>query len=165
MLNMADIITGSRIILSILLLFCHALSPAFYGLYLIAGFTDMFDGTVARKTGKVSSFGSKLDTAADFVLVAVCLIKLLPVLHIPLWLSIWITVVALIKVINIVSGFVQKKEFVVVHTSMNKVTGFLLFVLPLTLPFINLKYSGWIVCAAATFSAIQEGHYIRKGSF
>ena len=33
----------------------------------------MIDGLVARKTGTVTEFGAKLDTAADFVLVAVCL--------------------------------------------------------------------------------------------
>ena len=55
------------------------------------------------------------------------------------------------------------KEFVAVHTRMNKVTGVLLFILPLTLILIDLKYSGAFVCAVATFSAIQEGHYIRTG--
>ena len=39
----------------------------------------------------------------------------------------------------------------------------LLFVLPLTLPFINLKYSALAVCLVATFAAIQEGHFIRTG--
>ena len=123
----------------------------------------MIDGTVARKTGTVSEFGSKLDTAADFVLITVCLIKLIPVLDIPSWLFIWIAVVALIKMINIISGYVMYKEFVAVHTVMNKVTGALLFILPLTLTRIDLKYSGAFVSAAATFAAIQEGHHIRTG--
>ena len=52
---------------------------------------------------------------------------------------------------------------VVLHTAMNKVTGILLFVLSLTLTFIDLKYSGVFVSAAATFAAIQEGHLIRTG--
>jgi len=60
---MANIITGIRIVLSIALLFCLALSPAFYALYIAAGFSDMIDGAVARKTGTVSEFGSKIDTA------------------------------------------------------------------------------------------------------
>ena len=42
-------------------------------------------------------------------------------------------------------------------------TGALFFVLPLTLPFINLKYSALAVCFIATFAAIQEGHFIRTG--
>ena len=133
-------------------------------LYIIAGISDMIDGAVARKTGTVSDFGSKLDTTADFVLVVVCLVKLIPVIHVPTWLIIWIIVIAVIKAVNLVSGYIMRKEIVVLHTAMNKVTGILLFVLPLTLTFIDLKYSGTVVSAAATFAAIQEGHLIRTGS-
>ena len=158
---MANLITGIRIVCSIALLFCPVFSPAFYVLYITAGLSDMADGAVARKTGTVSEFGSKFDTAADFVLVAACLIKLIPVILVPAWLIIWIIVIAVIKAVNLISGYVMRKEIVVLHTVMNKVTGMLLFVLPLTLTIIDLKYSGAIVSAAATFAAIQEGHLIR----
>ena len=158
---MANFITCIRIVCSIALLFCPVFSPVFYALYITAGVSDMIDGTVARKTGTAGSFGAKLDTAADFILVAVCLIKLIPVLDIPLWLLIWIAIVALIKIIGVISGYVMYKEFVAVHTVMNKVTGIALFILPLTITIIELKYSGAFVCALATAAAIQEGHYIR----
>ena len=69
----------------------------------------------------------------------------------------------MIKAIDLVSGYVIRKEIVVLHTAMNKLTGILLFILPLTLTIIDLKYSGAFVSAAATFAAIQEGHYIRTG--
>lgn len=161
---MANIITGIRIICSIALLFFPAFSPAFYTLYIVAGISDMIDGVVARNMGTVSEFGTKLDTAADFILVVVCLIKLIPIIHVPKWLIIWIIVIAVIKAINLISGYVMRKEIVVLHTAMNKVTGILLFVLPLTLTFIDLKYSGAVVSTLATFSAIQEGHLIRTGS-
>ena len=159
--GLANLITGTRILCSAALLFCSAFSLSFFVLYLAAGFTDMIDGPVARKTGTVSELGAKLDTAADFVLVAVCLWKLLPNLAVPLWLWIWIVLIALIKMINMISGYVIQKRFVAMHTVMNKVTGILLFVLPLTLPIVELKYSAPLVCAAATFAAIQEGHFIR----
>jgi len=162
---MANIITGFRILCSIALLFFPVFSPAFYALYIAAGLSDMVDGTVARKTGTVSDFGSKLDTAADFVLVAVCLIKMIPALNIPKWLTIWIAVIALIKVINVVSGYAMHKKLVVAHTVMNKVTGVLLFILPLTITIIDLKYSGAFVSLIATFTAVQEGHFIRTGRF
>ena len=89
---MANIITGIRIVLSVALLFCQALSPTFYALYIAAGFSDMIDGAVARKTGTVSGFGSRLDTFADIVFAAVCLIKLLPALDAPVWLYVWFPV-------------------------------------------------------------------------
>ena len=160
---MANIITGIRIVLSIALMFCPALSPSFYALYIVAGFSDMIDGAVARKKiGTVSEFGSRLDTAADIVFVAVCLIKLLPVLHIPVWLYIWIAIIAMIKVMNIAVRFFSKKEFISVHSVMNKVTGGMLFVLPLTLAFIDLRYSAAIVCVVATIAAIQEGYLVNR---
>ena len=165
MKNIANIITGFRIVFSIAILFFSPLSPAFYVLYSAAGLTDMIDGPVARKTNTVSEFGAKFDTMADFVFVAVCLIKLLPILDIPIWLYIWIAVIALIKVINIISGFIKQKKWIAPHTVMNKVTGALCFLLPYTLSFIDLKYSAIVVCAAATFAAIQEGHFIRTGRF
>ena len=74
---MSNIITCVRIVLSAALLFCPPLSPAFYALYLAAGFSDMIDGAVARKTGTVSELGSRLDTVADIVFTAISLIHLL----------------------------------------------------------------------------------------
>jgi CDP-diacylglycerol--glycerol-3-phosphate 3-phosphatidyltransferase len=158
---MANIITCIRILCSIALLFCPAYSVAFYALYITAGVSDMIDGWVARKTNTASEFGAKLDTMADIVFVIVCLFKLLPVMDIPVWLYVWIGVIALIKVINIVSGYVVQKQFVAIHSLMNKVTGVLLFLLPLTFSFVELKYSAAVVCVFATFSAVQEGHFIR----
>ncbi|MBO4864843.1 MAG: CDP-alcohol phosphatidyltransferase family protein [Eubacterium sp.] len=162
---MANIITGTRIICSIALLFCPALSVAFYLLYIIAGISDMIDGTIARKTCTVSEFGSTLDTVADFIFVVICMIKLLPILDIAIWVFIWIGIIAIIKVINIVSGIIVQGNFVSVHSVMNKITGCLLFLLPFTVGFVELRYSVVVVCVAATLAAIQEGHYIKTGRY
>lgn len=121
----------------------------------------MIDGAIARKTNTVSDFGSRLDTVADFVFIVASLVKLVPALDIPTWIYIWVGVIAIIKIINVISGFIVQKQFVAVHSVMNKVTGLLLFILPLTVSIIDLKYGGAFVCALATFSAIQEGHFIR----
>ena len=158
---MANIITILRILCSIAILFCPVFSVAFYALYIAAGVSDMMDGWVARQTHTTSAFGAKLDTIADIIFVIVCLFKLLPVMDIPTWLYVWIGIIAFIKIINIVSGYVVQKQFVAIHSVMNKVTGLLLFVLPLTLYFIDLRYSAVVVCLVATFAAIQEGYFIR----
>lgn len=63
--------------------------------------------------------------------------------------------------VNVVSGYAVHKKFVVLHTVMNKITGLMLFLFPLTLKFIELRYSGSVICVIATFAAIQEGHLIR----
>ncbi len=157
---MANSITGIRIFVSIALIFCPVFSPAFFVFYISAGISDMIDGALARKTGTVSEFGSRLDTAADIVFVTVCLVKLLPVMHIPVWLYIWIAVIAIIKLSNIVVGYIRQKEFVSVHSMINKVTGGLLFIFPLTLKFIDLRYSSVVVCVVATVAAIHESFSI-----
>ena len=159
---MANIITGIRIVLSSFLLFCPAFSPAFFMLYIAAGVSDMIDGAVARKTGTVSEFGSRLDTVADIIFAAVCLIKLIPVLDVPIWVYIWIAVITSIKAANIAAVYIRQKEFISVHSMINKVTGGLLFVFPLTLTFIDLRYSAAVVCTVATAAAIQEGFTVIK---
>lgn len=160
---MANIITCVRIALSAALLFCPALSPAFYALYIAAGFSDMVDGAVARKTNTVSELGSRLDTVADIVFTAVCLIKLLPVWDVPVWLYVWISVIAFIKLFNIAMGYVRRKAFAAVHSGINKVTGGLLFAFPLTLTFIDLNYGAAVVCTVATIAAFYESYLIQAG--
>jgi CDP-diacylglycerol--glycerol-3-phosphate 3-phosphatidyltransferase len=145
------------------MLFMPVFSYQFYLLYLLCGFTDMIDGIIARKTKSVTHFGSVLDSVADFVFVAAAFIKLLPALNIPIWLWNCIFVVALVKIINLTLGFLRNRRLTVEHTAMNRFTGFLLFLLPLTISFIDLKYSGNVVCAIAACSAIQEGYYIKTG--
>lgn len=154
---MANLVTTIRILCSVALLFCAALSSWFYALYLTAGVSDMVDGWVARKTNTVSDFGSKLDTVADIVFVVICLVKLLPVLHLPVWIYIWVGIIACIKVFNIVYSYVVREQFLADHSILNKVTGALLFLLPFTLPVINVQYSVAAVCAVATVAAVKEG--------
>ena len=161
---MANIITGIRMVLSGALLFCPALSPTFYALYITAGFSDVIDGAVARKTCTTSESGSRLDTIADIVFAAVSLVKLLPVLSVPIWLNIWIAIIAFIKAANIAAGYVRQKKFLSVHSAINKVAGALLFAFPLTLTFIDMRYSAAVVCMAATAAAIHEGHSIMSRS-
>ena len=84
----ANAITYCRIIISMLMFLFSVFSPEFYVCYLIAGISDMIDGTIARKLGTSSKFGEKLDTVADFVFATAALFKLLPVMKISM--AIWI---------------------------------------------------------------------------
>ena len=162
--HIANIITGFRIFGSVLLLFFPAFSLDFYIIYILCGFSDMIDGIIARKTNSTSEFGSRLDTTADFVFVVVSLFKLLPAIQIPQWLWIWGGVISVIKISNIMWGYIFKKQFISLHTIMNKVTGLLLFLWPLTISFVELKYIAVTVCSVATLSAIQEGFYVISDS-
>ena len=68
---MANIITVVRIICSIGLLFIPVFSPAFYVLYLIAGVSDMVDGTIARKLYESKGFRATGNEDEDEIELAV----------------------------------------------------------------------------------------------
>ena len=159
----ANILTAFRILGSVLLLFFPPFSLAFMSIYLLCGFSDMIDGTIARRTNSTSELGAKIDTVADLVFVVTSLISILPSIQVPWWLWVWGGAIAMVKIGNITWGYFSKKQFISLHTMMNKATGLLLFLLPLTLSFVELKYSSFVVCTIATLSAIQEAFYIVRG--
>ena len=114
--QIANIITSCRILSSFGLLFCPVYSACFYGLYIFCGLTDMVDGTIARKTGAVSSFGARLDTVADFLFVIASFVKLVPVIRIPVWIWGWAAAIAVVKLVNLVWGFTQMKQMPAHHS-------------------------------------------------
>lgn len=161
----ANIITSSRIILSLPLLFIPLSSIWFYILYLFCGLTDMIDGIIARKTGAVSKFGARLDTVSDFVFMFVCSIKILPMISIPIWIWVWIILITLIKIFNIMLVFIRNKKLISIHSVLNKATGFTLFLLPLSLTFIPTVYSISTICVVATVAVMQEVYFVKKGQY
>ena len=160
---MANFITIIRILCSLALAFCAPFSLPFYALYIAAGLSDIFDGRIARKTNTATKSGAKLDTLADIVFAAVVLLKLLPILELPVWMIVWIGVIALIKLVNIVIGFVRHHTLTAVHSVINKVTGVLVFILPFTIQIINIRYTAPLICIVATVAAVYEGYLIRTG--
>ena len=141
-------------------------SPAvFWTLYLLCGLSDVLDGAVARSTGTASRLGERLDTIADIIFVAVWIVLFISAIDVGRWLWIWTGVIALIKVVNAISGLAMKKGFLAKHTLANKATGILLFLLPMVILWEVIKVPYIVlVCLLATFAAIQEGHLIRTES-
>ncbi len=80
----------------------------------------------------------------------------------PAFLLIWTGLIFAIKIANVVLEYVLHKRIAAFHTLANKITGFVLFLLPFTLNFAELKYSGSTVCIAASFAAIHEGYLVIK---
>ena len=163
--HIPNIITLSRIPMAVALQFVQSSPAVFWTLYLLCGFSDVLDGAVARSTGTVSRLGERLDTIADIIFVAVWMLLFIPAIDVGRWLWIWTGIIALIKVVNVISGLAMKKGFVAKHTPANKATGLLLFLLPMVilLEVIKVPYIV-LVCLLATFAAIQEGHLIRTES-
>lgn len=162
MKNIANTITISRLLVALALFGLEPFAVTFNVLYIYCGISDMVDGFIARKTHTESKIGEILDSIADLIFVLICLFKILPTLHISTWLWIWILLIAIIKIANLVVGYVCHHKIVFLHTKANKVTGFLLFLLPLLLPFSVFHYVAVGVAGIATFAALQEGFYISR---
>ena len=160
--QIANLLTLLRVLGSVLLLFLPVYSLWFRITYLLCGFSDMVDGTVARMTHSSSAFGARLDSLADILFVGASFLKFLPVIALPQWIWFWIAVIAIIKISSILQGFAVQKNFVFHHTILNKITGALLFFLPFTVNIINLEYTAAVVCALATCAAIQDIRQINK---
>ena len=151
--------------MAVALPFVQSSQAVFWTLYLLCGLSDVLDGAVARSTGTVSRLGEKLDTIADIIFVAVWMLLFIPAIDVGRWLWIWTGVIALIKVVNVISGLAMKKGFVAKHTPANKATGILLFLLPIVVLWKDIKVPYIVlVCLMATFAAVQEGHLIRTES-
>lgn len=128
MKHVPNIITLSRILLSLTLLLLYDQPWLFFVIYLLAGISDMLDGYVARSYGVQSNFGATLDTLADACLFLVCLIVLiLSDIHWPLWLTLSVILVGLIRIINAIITRIRFQRFSIMHTILNKITGFLLW--------------------------------------
>ena len=163
---MANIITGIRIVCALALIFCPIFKAWFYALYILGGISDVLDGIAARHLGKETISGARFDTAADIVFAATVIIKVMRNVKLPVWLIIWISVIAVIKCTGIIYGLAVYKRFISEHTVLNKICGILLFAVPFfigrllrrsaVIPFI-------LICAVATIAAVREGHYIRTG--
>ena len=158
---LANIVTSLRIVFSLVMLFCPPFSVMFYILYTICGISDMVDGTIARRANSVSEFGARLDTIADTIFAITVIIKIAPILDYQLLL--WGAIIATIKLLNIVLGFIRYHRFVSLHTWLNRATGAMLFITPFALSFIDQRYLLFTICPLALLSAFYESYLIIKG--
>ena len=122
----------------------------------------MIDGAVARKTGTDSEFGAKLDTIADIVFTAVCMIKILPLIEMPIWIFLWIAVIAFIKLANVFISYIRLKKFTSVHSVINKTAGAALFLFPLVFNFIDTTLFAAALCVITTAAALHESNSVLR---
>lgn len=137
MKHIPNLLSLSRLILAVILFFVEPFTKTFYIIYLICGATDMLDGFLARKLKNETVLGDKLDSIADMVLFLGVSIKMILIFTLNAGILSWIIAVAVLKTINIILNSIGKNTFVVMHTKTNKITGMLLFLLPLVLALAN----------------------------
>jgi len=161
--NIPNLITSLRIFLSLSLIFLTPFSIHFIVIYLLIGLSDVLDGFIARKCKTASEFGSKLDTLADFIFFVVSILKIYPYINFSNLSIALITVITLIKITNIVLNKIKtNNEVVDIHSFQNKLTGILIFLIPMFIEFSIEYYAIDIICIIAIFAAIDESISIIK---
>ncbi len=129
MKHIANILTGLRIALSVLILAFLDDRLAACILFVSAGLTDLLDGIVARRTGTVSRLGAKLDSAADIVMFGVMIACAVVWAGAALWALVpWLAAVAVVRAGNLVIAALRFRTFAGIHTLGNKLTGLMIFV-------------------------------------
>ena len=151
-----NLVSILRIPLSLGMIFTSTFSIQFFALYTFAGLTDVLDGFLARKLNACTKSGAIIDSIADIFFFATSLVKIFTIITIPGWLWICLAVIIVIRLVNIIIGFIIQKKLVLLHTIPNKITGILIFLFPYSLIFINVKYASIPICAMAIFAAVYE---------
>jgi len=127
--HIPNAITISRIILTISLIFIPPLSPASIFIFLVAGFTDMIDGKLARTIKDAhSELGAELDSIADMLLVIVTVFFIMPAMNLWPWLWYGILVALTFKLMSAVPGIIKHRKVFFLHTIANKILAMILFI-------------------------------------
>ena len=119
----------SRIVLSPLMYYLWENRWMLFSLVVIIGFTDFFDGYIARKLRKQTIFGAWLDSMADFVFFIsfiVCAV-LFDVAYI-IELKYFIVIIILTKIASAITGFLKYKRPGFLHTIGNKIAGTIIII-------------------------------------
>ena len=118
----------------------------------------MLDGTVARILHQTSEFGARLDSIADLIFYAIMLIKIMPELYLQLTPLIWGLIIVAVT-IRLTSYFVvalKYRKFASLHTYMNKLTGFMVFLIPF-IYFLPCSLTLFcIICVIAAIASLEE---------
>lgn len=156
-MNIPNIISFSRIILSVILLFLMNSVTLFLILFFIAGLTDVADGYIARKFKIVTTLGARIDSVADIFFHVVLLLLLFLNYR---WVftenaALFVAILA-IKFLSIIVSKMKFGKIIFLHTIANKLTGFLVFVaVPIIMLAENNSFLPALLCIAL-LAALEE---------
>ena len=140
--NVPNLLTMLRILLIPVYIVLYTNNQFMWALavFLIASFTDLLDGYIARKYNLITSFGKLMDPLADKIMVTSVLLSLTLSGVVP-----WAAVVIVIakEALMVLGGVVMLKKGIVVQSQLiGKIAQFI-FILALVLSFFHKEFSGW----------------------
>ncbi|MBR2349178.1 MAG: CDP-alcohol phosphatidyltransferase family protein [Clostridia bacterium] len=159
-----NILTASRVLIAIIILFIKPFSIAFYVIYAWCGISDLFDGVIARAIKVESSLGSLLDTIGDVLLTLTGSFVTFKYMYQVDNLTIWGPLAAVLSIfvfraIGAIVTLARFKKFAMLHTIGNKVGMILLFLIPLFYELVGTVGAPifiYAVSGVCILSAIEE---------
>ena len=155
-LDLPDILSLSRVVGAVLLLFTTPLSLLFLAVYGYCCITDVLDGFLARRSRSENRQGQILDSTADIVLTVCLLACLIPFLPWEGWMITWIAIIAVIRIISLGSGSMRFGQIALLHTYGNKISAFLRYLAPFLLAFIDLTPMMVVLCTITTLTSLED---------
>lgn len=157
-LTIPNLITSTRIVGSIFLMFTKPMSVSFFVLYTLCGISDAIDGWVARATKSTSEFGAKLDSIADILFYTAMGVQVLPYLLRELPIALWCVAggVILVRIIIYLFVAIKHHRFASIHTYLNKATGFALFMIPYFIACAGTVLICSILAVVSSIATIEE---------
>ncbi len=154
--DIADILSLSRMVGSVLLLFTAPMSVPFLLIYGYCCVSDVLDGRLARCRGSESKSGQILDSTADIILTVCLLASLIPFLPWEPWMITWIAIIAVVRIASLGIGVARFGEIALLHTYGNKISAFLRYLAPYMILLIGLDVTIIIACVVTTASAAED---------
>jgi CDP-diacylglycerol--glycerol-3-phosphate 3-phosphatidyltransferase len=153
-----NIISIIRIVFSVLLIFTLDNPYIFILLYLIIGLLDILDGFIARKYDIVSNLGARLDSIADLIFYLILTYIFISLYYPILTLNhkLILLAIILVRLINIGSTKIKYGKIVFIHTITNKISGLLLFLLPIILMIYRDNFIISVIFTFAFIAALEE---------
>lgn len=152
-----NILSLLRIICSVLLILLINHQLCFIFLYLVIGLTDILDGFIARKFKMESELGARLDSLADFFFYIILIFIIIKLYSSIITLNYKIALIGIIfvRLLNLFLNKLKYKKIVLVHTIANKISGVLLYFLPLFF-FTKNDIIIWIILIVVFTAAMEE---------
>lgn len=156
--NLANMITCVRILGTTALLCLTPLSTPWLIVYAVCGLSDAADGIVARRLQISSKLGAKLDTVGDFCFYTVTISQLLPryLTVLPEWIWYGMCVVLLIRALYYLYSFIRNHALAATHAILNKLTSFMIFLLPYAMNSNVFKGYCCVLLGVALSAAVQD---------
>ncbi len=153
-MNIPNILTVSRIILTVIFLIVIYI-PGLWAkviaflIFTVASLTDVFDGYLARKQGKITDFGKLLDPIADKVLVLSSFVAFVGMNLVDAWMVMVIiareSIVTGLRLISLNRGKVIEASAAGKHKTVSQMVAIVFILIYLVVRDTGMRYYFWSI--------------------